>query len=77
VATDNHLARLAALKAGLGFGLCPATVAANYGLIQVLPGSFGFDVDVWIAMHNDLRKVGRIARTFEALGEALTRYLDH
>ena len=77
VATDNHLAQLAALKAGLGFGLCPATVAANYGLIQVLPGSFGFDVDVWIAMHNDLRKVGRIARTFEALGEALTRYLDH
>lgn len=75
IATDNHLAQLAALKAGLGFGLCPAPVAATHGLIQVLPGSFGFEVDVWIAMHNDLRKVGRIARTFEALGEALTRYL--
>ncbi|OCR21590.1 LysR family transcriptional regulator [Pseudomonas syringae] len=75
VATDNHLAQLAALKAGLGFGLCPATVAATYGLIQVLPGSFGFEVDVWIAMHNDLRKVGRIANTFEVLGEELTRYL--
>ncbi|HEF4760249.1 TPA: LysR family transcriptional regulator [Pseudomonas putida] len=76
IATDNHLAQLAALKAGLGFGLCPAPVAATHGLIQVLPDSFGFEVDVWIAMHNDLRKVGRIARTFEALGEALTRYLS-
>ena len=76
IATDNHLAQLAALRNGLGFGLCPATVAANYGLIRILPDSFGFDVDVWIAMHNDLRKVGRIAKTFEALGEALNRYLD-
>ncbi|MNP82178.1 hypothetical protein D3C76_1807370 [compost metagenome] len=55
--------------------MCPATVAATHGLIQVLPEHFGFEVDVWIAMHNDLRKVGRIARTFEALGEALNRYL--
>ena len=76
IATDNHLAQLAALRNGLGFGLCPATVAATYGLIRVLPDSFGFDVDVWIAMHNDLRNVGRIAKTFEALSEALSLYLD-
>ncbi|MFJ2485263.1 LysR family transcriptional regulator [Pseudomonas sp. NPDC087639] len=76
IATDNHLAQLAALRNGLGFGLCATTVAATYGLIQLLPDSFGFDVDVWIAMHSDLRKVGRIARTFEALGEALALYLD-
>ncbi|AZE49351.1 Transcriptional regulator lysR family [Pseudomonas chlororaphis] len=75
IATDNHLAQLAALKSGLGFGLCPSTVAATYGLIQILPDSFGFEVDVWIAMHNDLRKIGRISRTFEALGEAMIRYL--
>jgi DNA-binding transcriptional LysR family regulator len=76
IATDNHLAQLAALRNGLGFGLCPATVAASYGLIRVLPDSFGFDVDVWIAMHNDLRNVGRIAKTFDALSEALSLYLD-
>ena len=71
IASDNHLAQLAALKAGLGFGLCPANIANTHGLIQVLPGSFGFQVDVWIAMHNDLRKVRRISRTFEILGDAL------
>ncbi|WP_285415273.1 LysR family transcriptional regulator [Pseudomonas sp. efr-133-TYG-5] len=76
IATDDHLAQLAALRHGLGFGLCPATVAATYGLIPVLADSFGFDVDVWIAMHNDLRKVRRIAKAFEALAEALTLYLD-
>lgn len=75
IATDNHLAQFAALKAGLGFGLCPATVAAPHGLVRVLPDTFGFEVDVWIAMHNDLRKVGRIAATFDALGEALNRNL--
>lgn len=75
VATDNHLAQLAAIKAGLGFGLCPATVAVAHGLHPVLAGSFGFEVDVWLAMHEDLRTVGRIAKTFEALGEALVRHL--
>ncbi|MVV51730.1 LysR family transcriptional regulator [Pseudomonas sp. PB120] len=76
IASDNHLFQLSALKAGLGFGLCPATVAATHGLIEVLPDSLGLEVDVWIAMHNDLRKVGRIAHTFDALGAALTRYLE-
>lgn len=75
IASDDHLAQLAALKAGLGFGLCPATIGAKYGLVQILPDSFGFDVDVWIAMHNDLRKVGRIAGVFDALGEGLSQYL--
>ncbi|WP_150768836.1 LysR family transcriptional regulator [Pseudomonas fluorescens] len=75
IATDNHLAQIAALRAGLGFGLCPATVAAAHGLIPILPEQFGFEVDVWIAMHNDLRKVRRIARTFDILGDALSEYL--
>lgn len=75
IATDDHLAQLAAIKAGLGFGLCPATVAVNYSLVPVLPELFGFDVDVWIAMHHDLRQVGRIAGTFNAVGEALSQYL--
>ena len=75
IASDNHLTQLAALKAGLGFGLCPTRIARDHGLIRVLPGSFGFDVDVWIAMHSDLRRIRRIAQVFEVLGEALLGYL--
>ncbi|WP_110971157.1 LysR family transcriptional regulator [Pseudomonas huaxiensis] len=75
IAADNHLAQLAALKAGLGFGLCPTRIAADHGLLEVLPDSFGFEVDVWIAMHSDLRKIKRIVHTFEVLGEQLHDYL--
>lgn len=77
IATDNHLAQLAALKAGLGFGLCPKSIANAHGLVEVIPDSFGFEVEVWIAMHNDLRRIKRIARTFEALGQALHDHLSH
>jgi hypothetical protein len=30
---------------------------------------------VWIAMHQDMRKVPRIAVVFDGLGEALTAFL--
>ncbi|PYB70306.1 LysR family transcriptional regulator [Pseudomonas sp. LB-090624] len=76
IATDHHLAQLAALKAGLGFGLCPAPIARSHGLVHVLPDSFGFDVDVWIAMHSDLRKIKRIVKAFEVLGDKLHHYLE-
>lgn len=76
IASDNHLAQLAALKAGLGFGLCPANVARRHDLIEVLPDSFGFEVAVWVAMHNDLRKIRRIATTFEVLSQALEHDLS-
>lgn len=76
IASDNHLAQLAALKAGLGFGLVPTCIAREHGLIPVLQDSFGFEVDVWIAMHSDLRKVSRIAGVFDALGHALRDYLE-
>lgn len=75
VASDSHLAQLAALKNGLGFGLCLAPVAERYGLVRLLPECVGFEVEVWIAMHRDLRKVERIGRTFEVLGEGLSGYL--
>ncbi|MCS5517350.1 hypothetical protein NWF32_28125 [Pseudomonas qingdaonensis] len=70
-----HLAQLAALRAGLGFGLCPTQIAKSHRLVHVLPHDFGFEVEVWIAMHNDLRKINRIAQAFEVLGEQLHQYL--
>ncbi|EZP32208.1 MULTISPECIES: LysR family transcriptional regulator [Pseudomonas] len=75
IASDNHLAQLAALKAGLGFGLCPTQIARSHGLLHVLPLDFGFEVDVWIAMHNDLRKINKFVQAYEVLGEHLHQYL--
>ncbi len=32
-------------------------------------------VEIWIAMHRDLRKIKRVVKAFEVLAEALHRYL--
>lgn len=75
VRTDDHLAQLASLRAGLGIGVCSSQLAQRAGLVRVLPGHVDFKVDVWIAMHEDLRRVQRVALVFEALGESLGRFL--
>ncbi|WP_313619836.1 LysR family transcriptional regulator [Achromobacter sp.] len=75
VACDHHVAQFAALKAGLGFGVCPRQLARPLGLVQVLEEEIGFDVDVWIAMHGDLRRVKRVAGVFDALARQLDAWL--
>jgi len=75
VACDHHVAQFAALKAGLGFGVCPGQLARPLGLVPVLEQEIGFDVDVWIAMHGDLRRVKRVAGVFDALARELDAYL--
>ncbi|WP_462380919.1 LysR family transcriptional regulator [Pseudomonas sp. Marseille-QA0892] len=76
IRTDHHLAQLAALRAGLGIGLCASQLAQRYGLVRVLPERVDFRVDIWIAMHNDLRRVRRIALVFDALSRSLSRFLN-
>jgi DNA-binding transcriptional LysR family regulator len=75
IRTDNHLAQLAALRAGLGIGVCSSQLARRHGLVRVLPDQVDFRVDVWIAMHHDLRRVRRIALVFDALAQSLSRFL--
>lgn len=67
VSSDSHLAQYASLRAGLGFGLCPEQLAEPAGMVRALPEAVGFAVDVWIAMHHDLRRVKRAAAVFDAL----------
>lgn len=75
IRTDDHLAQFAALRAGLGIGVCASQLAQRHGLVRVLPDQVGFDVDVWVAMHQDMRRVPRVAVVFEGVGAALTDYL--
>lgn len=75
IRTDDHLAQFASLRAGLGIGVCSRQLAQRYGLVRVLPEQVDFSVDIWIAMHQDLRRVRRIALVFDALGQSLTRFL--
>jgi hypothetical protein len=41
-----------------------------------LPDQVDFAVDVWIAMHQDVRRVRRIALVFDALAQSLSRFLS-
>jgi DNA-binding transcriptional LysR family regulator len=76
IRTDNHLAQFAALKAGLGIGICSSQLARRHELVRVLPNLVDFRVDVWIAMHHDRRRVKRIALIFDALGHSLSGFLQ-
>jgi DNA-binding transcriptional LysR family regulator len=74
--TDSHLAQLAAIRAGFGIGICQTAIARrDSNLVRVLPNDFGFDLEVWIAMHEDLRATLPMRTIFDHLAAALSDYL--
>lgn len=73
--TDSDLAQLAAIRAGFGIGVCQLGIARrNSDLVRVLPDSFGFDLDVFVAMHEDLRASRRVRLMFDHLAASLKVY---
>lgn len=65
--SDNDLAQLAAVRAGLGVGLGHDVVMQkDPDLVQVLP-AFSQTLEVWLATPPALRNVARVAITLEAL----------
>ncbi|RZL89638.1 MAG: LysR family transcriptional regulator [Variovorax sp.] len=73
--TDNQLAQLGAIRAGLGIGICQQGLARrDPTLVPVLPELFAHDLDTWVTMHEDLRRVQRVRATFSHLVKALTAY---
>jgi DNA-binding transcriptional LysR family regulator len=76
VRSDNHLAQMAAIRAGLGIGVMQHRLAArSVDLVPVLASDFRVELEVWLAMHED-QKTSRLMRTvFDALGEQLSAWL--
>lgn len=73
---DNDIATLAALRAGIGIGVYQAALAAREpDLVAVLPGEVGLDMELWLAMHEDLRHSQRVRLLFAAMAEGLAAYL--
>jgi hypothetical protein len=74
--TDSDLAALAALRAGVGLGVCQAPLAArDPDLIPVEVQLLGFELGVWVVMHEDLKGVRRMRLLFDHLVEALRVYV--
>ena len=73
--TDSHLAQLAAIRAGVGIGVCQVGIARRHpDLVRVLP-AFAPGLETWVAMHEDLRQVARVRVTFDHLVAALSEYV--
>ncbi len=74
--SDNDLAQLAALRAGFGVGGCQVPIAArDPDLVRVLDDVFRYEMDVWVAMHEDLKTSRRMRLMFDWLVEGLTDYV--
>jgi DNA-binding transcriptional LysR family regulator len=74
--SDSDLAQLAAIRAGIGIGICQVPLAArDPALVRVMPDAFDLDLDTWVVMHEDMRGVARIRATFDHLAEGLIDYL--
>jgi len=72
---DSDLAQLAAIRAGLGIGVCQVGLGArDPALVRVLKNRFSLKMDTWVAMHEDLRNSPRCAVTFAALAAGLRAY---
>jgi DNA-binding transcriptional LysR family regulator len=73
--SDSEFAQLAALRAGFGIGASQLGIARmDKHLVPVLHAEFIFSMDVWLAMHRDLRSSHRIRLLFDHLAGDLTRY---
>ncbi len=74
--SDGDLAQLAALRAGFGIGACQTGIARrDVNLIPVLQDQFRFDMEVWVAMHEDLKTSRRMRLMFDWLADGLGEYL--
>jgi DNA-binding transcriptional LysR family regulator len=72
--SDSDLAQLAALRAGFGIGGCMFGIARrDPDLVRVLPG-VGFDLEMWVVMHEDLKASRRMRLMFDHLAVALGAY---
>jgi len=75
--SDNDLAQLAAIRAGLGIGFCQIGLAArDRDLVRVLPDTVAVALDTWVVAHEDLRGVARIRATFDHLVAGLRAYIS-
>jgi DNA-binding transcriptional LysR family regulator len=73
--SDSDLAQLAALRAGFGIGACQLGIARrDRNLVPVMHTELAISMEVWLAMHRDLRGSRRVRLMFDHLAVNLIRY---
>ncbi len=73
--TDNGIAQAAAVRAGLGIGAIQHVLARRAGLVPILANAFHFELEVWVAMHENLKGSRRMRLMFDHLVEHLSAFV--
>jgi|SRR5450432_2763333 len=72
--TDSDPAYLAAIRAGVGIGMCQAPLAVGPPRLRRLLPKVAIELPIWVVAHEDLRASRRVAIVFEYLVASLTAY---
>jgi DNA-binding transcriptional LysR family regulator len=73
---DSDPAQFAALRAGLGIGGCQHHIARRFDeLAPVLGKAIRFELEVWIAMHEDMKSTVRVRMLFDHLAVGLAAFV--
>ncbi|MRW82993.1 LysR family transcriptional regulator [Pseudoduganella sp. FT26W] len=75
--SDSDLVHLAAIRAGLGIGICQVRLAArDPNLVRIAPDLLNIAMDTWLAMHENLRGNPACAAVYTALAAGLEDYIN-
>ena len=72
--TDNDLAQIAGVRAGLGIGGMQVRLASRDNLEPVLSDTVRYQIVYWLTMHEDLKSTRRVRLMFEFLAGALAAF---
>jgi hypothetical protein len=72
---DSDLGQLAAIRAGYGIGMCQFGVAVDPPLVSILTRQIRMELEMWVVMHEVLRKTARVKLMFDHLVTRLTEYV--
>ena len=76
VRSDSDLAQIALLRAGLGIGALQHRMATEAPeLVPVLAEEVRFELELWLAMHEDQRANTAVRLAYDALAEGLAAWL--
>jgi DNA-binding transcriptional LysR family regulator len=73
--TDSDAAYLAAMRAGLGIGMCQLPLAAGPPPLRRLLPQIAVELPIWVVTHEDLRASRRVSIVFEHLVASLGKYV--
>jgi DNA-binding transcriptional LysR family regulator len=73
--TDSDPAHVAAIRAGLGIGMCQVPLALGPPRLRRVLPKLSFELPVWVVTHENLRASRRVSLVFEHLVSSLASYL--